>query len=180
MKIRGIYIIQSKIYPDRCYVGSAVDINKRWRNHLSLLQRNKHHSPMLQYHFNKYGIEDLQFSVERQIENKEDLIWIEQFYIDVYQPYFNVCKTAGSSLGRHHSKEIKEKCRQQRLGKTHTEETKQKLSKSHIGKHHTEESKEKNRQAALGNKNWVGKHHSEETKEKMRIAWIRRKENKVA
>ena len=59
----GIYKIVSKIRPDRMYIGSSINIPKRWREHISNLKKNKHHSKQLQNHFNKYGEADLQFSI---------------------------------------------------------------------------------------------------------------------
>jgi hypothetical protein len=37
----GIYKIYSLIKPERCYIGSSVNISKRWAQHLSKLQNNK-------------------------------------------------------------------------------------------------------------------------------------------
>ena len=42
MKIIGVYKIESLIKPKRCYIGSSIDINKRWLSHLGDLRRNKH------------------------------------------------------------------------------------------------------------------------------------------
>lgn len=101
MESAGIYKIQSKRKPDRIYVGSSNNLGKRWYFHLLLLKRNKHHSIKLQRHFNKYGIEDLEYSILLECDfNKEDLLSKEQFFIDALNPYFNICKVAGSSLGR--------------------------------------------------------------------------------
>jgi group I intron endonuclease len=107
-KISGIYQIQSKIKPERIYIGSTADINHRWNDHLSLLRNNKHHSCKLQNHFNKYGEPDLQFSILLRC-NKDKLINVEQFYIDTYKPWFNVCPKAGTSLGIKQTKEWIEK-----------------------------------------------------------------------
>jgi group I intron endonuclease len=108
MKTTGIYKIQSVIKPERVYVGSAVNIGHRWTNHLADLRKNKHASIKLQRHFNKYGEIDLQFSVLLGCE-KEDLLKVEQYFIDSYNPYFNTCKIAGSSLGVKHSEETRKK-----------------------------------------------------------------------
>ena len=55
MIISGIYKIQSIIKPERCYIGSAVNIQKRWRDHKRELRNNKHSNKKLQNHCNKYG-----------------------------------------------------------------------------------------------------------------------------
>jgi hypothetical protein len=54
MNISGIYKIQSIINPERVYIGSAISIRNRWCTHKSELKGNKHHSPKLQNHYNKY------------------------------------------------------------------------------------------------------------------------------
>lgn len=138
MKILCIYRITSKIKPERIYIGSAVDFNNRKNCHLSRLSKNKHHSPILQAHVNKYGIEDLLFEIIETICDKTDLIFKEQFYINKYSPYFNSCKVAGSLLGTKRNEEAKLKMRNAKLGKKrgpHSEQHKKRLSESNKGKH---------------------------------------------
>jgi len=124
MKISGIYQIQSKIKPERIYIGSAININQRWNRHLYTLKSGIHRNIKLQRHFNRYGEIDLQFSILLGCE-KEYLIANEQFFIDSYNPYFNININASS-----------------RLGSILSEETRKKISQSLIGKHHSEETKE--------------------------------------
>ena len=104
----GIYKIQSKIKPERVYVGSAVNIKHRWHEHSSALRKNKHHSRKLQRHYNKYGESDLVFSVIVPCE-KEELIKEEQIFLYLYKPYFNTCKISGSTLGYRYSEESRRK-----------------------------------------------------------------------
>lgn len=151
MKISGIYQIQSKVKPERIYIGSAVNISERWRLHLLGLQKGKHHSKKLQRHFNKYGESDLLFSVLFRCD-REYLIIKEQFFIDYYKPYFNVRKLAGSSLGIKRSKSTIEKIRKSKTGVKYSEESKRKRSLKLRGEKHP----------------MFGKHHSEESKQKMR------------
>lgn len=98
MKTSGIYQIQSKLKPERCYIGSAINIGTRWDIHLHHLRNNTHHSKKLQNHYNKHGESDLFFSILLGCDN-EDLIKAEQYFIDSYNPYFNICRIAGSVLG---------------------------------------------------------------------------------
>jgi len=97
-EISAIYKIQSLIKPERVYIGSAINIGNRWNIHLFKLRRKEHHSLKLQNHFNKYGEADLQFSILLGCD-KEDLIKTEQYFIDSYKPWFNICQFAGSPLG---------------------------------------------------------------------------------
>jgi group I intron endonuclease len=163
MKISGIYKIQSKIKPERIYIGSSINIKTRWFDHLNHLRKNKHHSKKLQNHFNKYSETDLQFSILLSCD-KDDLIKHEQFFIDIYKPWFNCSPTAGNCLGVKHSEETKNKHREMaikfgnkppnKLGTHHicSEETKHKISISKIGSHHTEESRNKIREASINRK----------------------------
>jgi group I intron endonuclease len=94
----AIYIIKS-IITNRIYVGSAVNYNKRFKQHSYNLFNNKHCNLKIQNHFNKYGKEDLIYEVIEYVELKENLINREQYYIDTLNPFFNICQKAGSTLG---------------------------------------------------------------------------------
>jgi group I intron endonuclease len=110
LKHSGIYKIQSKKKPSRCYVGSAKNMALRWASHLYNLKRGKHHTPKLQHHYDKYGKNDLEFSVLLCCDI-EDLIITEQFFIDALSPWFNHRKKADSNLGMKYSEESKARMR---------------------------------------------------------------------
>jgi group I intron endonuclease len=76
----------------------------------------------------------LQFSILLGCD-KDDLLKIEQYFLDSYNPYFNCLKIAGRPLGFKHS-----------------EETKKRLSKLMKGNNH-----------GIGNKSSLGKKQSPET-----------------
>lgn len=134
MKSIGIYKIQSVYKPDRIYIGSSINIAKRWNLHLSLLRKNKHGNPKLQKHYNKYGESDLQFSIIEYCDKKETLI-IEQKFLNLYRPYFNILIIAGSPLGHHWvwTEDSKKKFSEKRKGCIQTEEAKRKNKEAHIG-----------------------------------------------
>lgn len=116
-----IYKIESKRSRKK-YVGSALNSCKRKSLHFRLLKQNKHHNIILQNHFNKYGIDDLRFIILEKDINKDVLIEREQYYIDTLKPEFNICKKAGSVMGRVLNDETKNKIRNSLIGKKHTEE----------------------------------------------------------
>jgi group I intron endonuclease len=89
-KLSGIYLIKSKIRPDKFYIGCSKNINARWLNHIRCLENGKHHCKRLQKHVNKYGITDLSFSIIERCKPYNYLLLIkEDYYIMLYQPYFN-------------------------------------------------------------------------------------------
>ena len=142
----GIYAIVNKIN-GKMYIGSAINIEKRWKLHKYLFKLNKN-SKYLQREVNKYGEDNFIFKVIEYVE-KEKLIEREQYWIDRYNSSeskngYNLCKIAGSSLGFKFSKESRKKLSDSRkgdkhpffgkvgafFGKKHTLESKQKISKT--------------------------------------------------
>jgi len=102
MNYAGIYCIQNKINNKR-YIGSSVNIEKRWKNHRKNLLERKHHSPALQNAWNKYGEKNFIFLALEQVNDLNDLLIREQYYFDLHKPHirgYNICPTAGSCLGR--------------------------------------------------------------------------------
>lgn len=97
----GIYEIVNRVNGKR-YVGSAISIGRRWREHRRDLERGSHHSRALLRAWTKYGEESFVFSI---IENCaiENLIVREQAAMDALLPEYNCCPKAGSSLGFKHS-----------------------------------------------------------------------------
>ena len=172
MKNSGIYKIQSQINPKRFYVGSAVDLKDRWRCHLKDLRKNKHGSIKLQRHYNKYNESDLVFIVLEPCF-PQFLITREQHYINTLNPYFNICKIAGSRLGCKCSEETLKKMSEASkgnkiwLGKKHSEESKRKIGLSSKGRKVSQETRQKISKALKGNKNMLGKTTSEATKLKI-------------
>jgi group I intron endonuclease len=92
----GIYKITSP--SGKFYIGSAVDIGRRWRKHRNELTSGVHHCKPLANATRKYGITSLRFEVLTECQRAE-LIAYEQAYIDLLKPSYNVAPTAGSLLG---------------------------------------------------------------------------------
>ncbi len=102
LNLCGIYKIYSILHPSKVYIGSAVKFRHRYISHRSLLNRNKHFSIKLQNYSNKHGADKLIFEIVEIIENKDNLIEREQYWIDLLKPYFNTVLQAIPSVGGHH------------------------------------------------------------------------------
>lgn len=127
----GIYTI-THIENGNRYVGSAVNIARRWTEHKRRLNRGAHGNCYLQRVWDKYGSEAFLFEVAEYC-SKEQLLNREQYFIDAWAEY-NINPTAGSNLGRHHTDEAKSKMSVAAKGNTnclghkHTDESKSKMS----------------------------------------------------
>jgi group I intron endonuclease len=113
----GIYLITNQINGNR-YIGSSVKVIKRWKNHQYLLKLNQHKNTHLQNAWNLYGAEVFDFSVLTEcIAERRVLLELEQYYIDLHQPEYNICPTAGSRLGSKASEETKARMSASMVGK---------------------------------------------------------------
>ncbi len=94
----GIYQIRC-IPTGKIYVGSAVNLRVRWRDHCRKLHLGEHINLHLQNAWNKYGEENFEFSVLEFVE-EPDLLKAEQSWIDGTNCVdknigFNICPIAG-------------------------------------------------------------------------------------
>jgi len=58
----GVYQIINLVN-GKCYIGSSVNIKKRWAEHIANLQRGTHHCQHLQRAWNKYGESNFDFEM---------------------------------------------------------------------------------------------------------------------
>ena len=139
----GIYQIRNLVN-GKVYVGSAVNLQHGRREHRSDLRNGNHHSIKLQRAYNKYGESSFAFEILEYVEDRNQLIEREQYYIDTLHAVnegYNINKIAGSRLGMRHSEATKALFKEQR--KYISEETRQKLSRAGKGKHLSESHKAK-------------------------------------
>lgn len=84
----GIYKIENLIN-HKCYIGQAVDINKRWRRHRETytdITSREYEYPVYRA-MRKYGIENFSFEIVEECL-REELNEKERFYIEKYNAFF--------------------------------------------------------------------------------------------
>lgn len=100
MQICGIYQIENIINKKK-YIGQSYDIHKRWKDHKSLLNRNKHHNHHLQNAWNKYGEKNFTFTIVEQCapnkKNQKEQYWIKTK--NTYNQGYNLDKGGKGVLG---------------------------------------------------------------------------------
>lgn len=122
MKIVGIYKIENLINK-KIYIGSSIDITKRWRKHKFELNKNIHPNTYLQRAWNKYGSSNFSFKIIEYC-GQNNIASREQSYLNSLNPEYNLCKIAYSSLGRKATEETKALMSSVRIGLKHTEASK--------------------------------------------------------
>lgn len=187
----GIYQIRNMV-TGRVYIGSSLNIEKRWKNHIYRLRNNSHDNRYLQNSWNKHSASNFEFSVLEHVEDREKLIMVEQKHLDTVNKKYNINTIAGrppSREGVSFSLEQREEISRRVSGKNnpfygkeHTKESKEKMSENSKGEKHpsygkkmSEETKQKIREARVGK--YCGERHSqwgttksEETKEKISLS----------
>jgi group I intron endonuclease len=164
----GIYKITNTIN-GKCYIGSAVDLERREKQHFSGDRTNK----ILKQAMKKYGAENFQFEVLEEC-NPEHCVAVEQTFIDYYkrllgwENLYNICEVAGSCLGVERTEETKRLMSEASKGRQHSAETKRLISVLKKGMKHSEETRKKMSEAKKGKEHpMYGKQLSAETKRLM-------------
>jgi len=174
MTISGVYFIKN-LTNGKMYVGSSIDIDRRWKRHKVDLLAGRHHSKPLQNAFNKYGLNCFGYFLAESATCTKKMAELEAKWIqmlDSVKNGYNINpfpyeiglmpkseehrkKIGKAHVGRKLSEESKEKIRQKALGRKvgpMSEEQKKKLSEIKKGWKMPEEGKEKLRAFRLGRK----------------------------
>jgi group I intron endonuclease len=173
----GIYEIENLVN-GKVYIGQAVNLDSRKRQHFSDLRLNKHYSGHLQNAYNKYGADNFIFKPILYCEQFE-LTRYEQAIVDITSNIYNIRKLCiDSNKGIKYSEEVRLKNSERQkgeksplFGKPMSEEQKQKIGNGNRGKKRTPEQIAILSEAHMGQPGiWKGKHLSEEHKNKLSIA----------
>jgi group I intron endonuclease len=153
----------------KIYIGSAVDLSKRFRNYFAKKYLNRFKSMYIYNALLCHGYSAFSLDIVEYIDisnlSKEDarllILKREQFYIDELKPGYNINPTAGSRLGSFHTLDTKEK-----ISGVQSAE-----NNSMYGKSHSAEAKAKMSEAKSGENNpFFGKSHSAESLALMSLA----------
>ncbi len=136
-KYFGVYQIKNLIN-NKFYVGSTtISFSQRWSQWRSDLKRNKG-SCYLRASWNKYGGDAFEFSILEIVQEIENVISREQYWIDTLKPEYNLAPVAGNNIGSKRSEETRKKLsegkigyRNHRFGVKASEETRKKMSEGH-------------------------------------------------
>lgn len=132
----GVYVIRNRI-DGKSYVGSAVSLRKRWRDHKDSLEgRHGRPNPRLRNAWRKYGAGAFSFAPIIYCA-VDDLLLYEQLAMDALQPEYNIRKIAESNIGLKWSAEVRERMGAPKRGVKRgplSEELRAKLSAAHKGK----------------------------------------------
>ena len=97
------------------YIGSAVNIVRRFRQHKHDLIHNRHRNSILQASFNRYGEASFVFQLVEAVPDLKLLVAVEQRYLDLHcdgkVTCYNIATVAESSLGIKRSPEAIERGR---------------------------------------------------------------------
>jgi group I intron endonuclease len=115
---------------NKVYIGLSSNFEDRKKSHIFLSKNPKTH-----FHraINKYGSENIEWSILRECKSIDEAIYFEIWYIFLYKSFYEgYNKTLGGDgvFGYKHTEASKLKNRNFHLGKTLSKSTKLKMSKS--------------------------------------------------
>ena len=94
----GIYRIYCKS-EDKSYIGKSINIEERWKNHLNELKKGNHINNKLQKVFNKYGKDDFEFSILKEVDDYYEITYYESYYAEKFNAFnngYNIAKLFNS------------------------------------------------------------------------------------
>jgi group I intron endonuclease len=93
---QGIYKITAP--SGSFYIGSSVNIKRRFYQHKSSLKHNKYQGSHFQRAVDKYGVDSFKFETIFSVFDRKDLLHFEQIFIDELKPNLNRSSVAKSPM----------------------------------------------------------------------------------
>jgi len=165
-----VYLVTNK-KNNKQYVGQTVQkLKQRWDKHNVVGSG----CPIMSRALHKYGRENFVIEQLHVCESKEEMDFVETFYIAILGTKtpsgYNLTDGGGGALGFKMPESAKEKLRKKATGRPVSEETRSKMSEARKGFVFSEESKRKLSLSMMGNKSNLGRRMLEETKLKISMA----------
>lgn len=82
---------------EKIYIGSTINLNKRWLEHKRDLLNKTHPNTHLQRFVNKNGIDSILFDIIEEVDNGE-ILNREQFYLDTIKDKFNNATSSSAPM----------------------------------------------------------------------------------
>jgi hypothetical protein len=107
----GVYQFINKKDPSKSYVGSSINLSNRIQTHIALGNNlNYTYVSLLYRSVQKNSWDSFKLVILEFTSNvKDNIITREQYYLDLYRPYYNILTEAGSSQGATLSESTKAK-----------------------------------------------------------------------
>lgn len=86
--MQGIYYIRNTAN-GKVYVGSSVNITRRWTHHKTVLKGGTHKNSELQADYDRQGLDAFEFGILEEIEEKADLEAREVYWIKKQKKCYN-------------------------------------------------------------------------------------------
>lgn len=106
----GIYRIYCKS-EDKSYIGKSINIEERWKQHLYELKKGNHINNKLQKVFNKYGKDNFEFSILKEIDDYHEIAYYESYYAEKFNAFnkgYNIAKLFNSQDIKYVLKNLKD------------------------------------------------------------------------
>ncbi len=148
----GVYTITCTTN-GRKYVGSSVDIAKRFARHFWSLENGTHGNTHLSRAWDKHGAAAFSFEVVELVSDPSALIAREQHWIDKLNTAtrgFNICPQAGTTAGVKLNPSTVRKRAESQRGKPRSEETRRRIADALRGRTLPSDQLEKMRDAKRG------------------------------
>ena len=157
----GVYM-WTNTFNGKRYIGSSNNLKRRLLKYFNVALISNDLSMVIYRALLKYGYSKFSFTILEYCDS-DVLLEREQHYIDTLKPEYNVCPTAGSTLGKLHTEESKLKISTSKkgtgvgesnsmYGKVHTEEARKMMEEAKLGGKLSDETKAKLSKAATGRK----------------------------